>query len=184
MRGLNRTIGWGSVFAIALALSGCSSSGTTSVAAAPTTAAAGSITSSAPPSPGAASFPIPNGTYKTTATRQEALAKGFTNKEIDHGYGPDGILPLTIVIDNGAYHVSGVGDDGVEEVGDLGTYTATKKLWIATSQSPGCPGSCVYTYRWSLDGGVLSLKLERGPAGPRDFRLVRLVSEHDYVTVG
>jgi hypothetical protein len=178
----DRTIGWGPalVAAAGLVLSACGSSVTGNST---TTPSSGTTSPLGSPSVAAESFPIPNGTYKTTATRKEALAKGFTNKEIDHWYGPDGKQPLTIVLDNGAYHVSVVGDDGVEEVGDLGTYTATKKQWIPTSQAPGCPG-CVFTLRWSFDGKVLSLKLVRDSAGPKDFRLSRLVIEHDYVKVG
>ena len=136
----------------------------------------------ASPSAGVSKFPIPDGTFDTTATRREAHAKGFTNKEIDHWYGPDGKYPLTIVLNNGKYQVWGVGDDGVNEVGDLGTYTATEKLWIVTSEAPGCPG-CVFTFRWSFDGTVLSLKMVSDSAGPKDFRVTRLVAEHDYAKV-
>jgi hypothetical protein len=75
------------------------------------------------------------------------------------------------------------GDDGVKEVGASGTYTATERLWVATSENPGCP-ACVFTYRWSFDGKVLSLALLRDSAGPADFHLVQLVTEHDYVKVG
>jgi hypothetical protein len=128
----------------------------------------------------ASSFPIPNGTYGATATRQEELDKGFSNEEITHWYGPDGKQPITIVLDDGTYQVFVVGDDGVKELGDRGTYTATRRQWVATTQSEGC-SACVYTFRWSLDGDVLSLKLLSGSAGPADFRDVRLVAEHDYV---
>jgi hypothetical protein len=182
MRGLNRTIGWGVVFATVLVLTGCSS-GAPSVATVPTTAAAGIVRSSVSPSAGGASFPIPNGTYKTTATRREALAKGFTTKEIDRYYGPDGKLPYSLVFDNGSYHDIVESDSGLEEVGDLGTYTAAERVLVMTSKSSGCPG-CVYTWRWSFDGKVLSLKLLSGSEGPADLRNVRLVAEHDYMKVG
>jgi hypothetical protein len=172
--------------AVAVLLSACGSHGTPSAetgsSPSSSTAAKAGATPSASASPAPASLPIPNGTFHTTATRREARAKGFTNKEIDHWYGPDGKQPLTIVLDNGTLQMIVEGDDGVREVGATGTYTATKKLWVATSTSPGCPG-CVFTYLWSFDGNVLSLKLMRDSAGPKDFRLVRLVSEHDYVKV-
>ena len=174
--------------AAALLLSACRSSGTSTSAAtvsspgSPTTPAAIS-THSASPSIAPAKFPIPNGRFSTTASRQEALAKGFTKKEIDQWYGLDGEQPLTIVLDDGTYEVIVENDDGVKEMGDTGTYTATKKEWIATEDGSGCPG-CVQTYRWSFDGKVLSLKLESDSAGPKDFRVVRLVTEHDYVKVG
>ena len=176
---------FGPAAVIALLLSACSSGAavTASSTAKPTTSSGETATPSLSPSVTAATFPIPNGTYKTTATRKEALAKGFTNKEIDHWYGPDGKQPLTIVLDNGTFEMNVEDDDGVVEVGAKGTYTATKNQWIATSESPGCPG-CVYTYRWSFDGKVLSLRLTNGSAGPKDSRLARLVTEHDYVKVG
>jgi hypothetical protein len=128
-------------------------------------------------------FPIPNGTYEATGTRKEALAKGFSNKEIDAAYGADGKQPFIFVFDAGTFLNFVVGDDGVKELGAKGTYTATGKRLIVTSESEGCFG-CVYTYRWSFDGKVLSLKLLSSSTGPADFRDVRLVSEHDYVKTG
>jgi hypothetical protein len=186
MHRTDRPIGRGYVLAVAaLVLSACGSSGTNSSATAPssgspTTPAAGTTTPSASASATVASFPIPNGTFDAIATRQEALAKGFSNKEIDRYYGPDGELPVTFVFDDGTLEVFVVGDDGVKVLGDTATYTATKTRLVVTDEGEGCSG-CVYTWRWSFDGKVLSLKLLSGSAGPADFRGVRLVAEHDYV---
>jgi hypothetical protein len=121
--------------------------------------------------------------YNAKPTRKEELAKGFTNKEIDRWMAPDGKNSITIVLHDGSWEVRVVGDDGIEVVGDQGTYTATKKLWIATSRG-GPGGTVICTYRWSFDGKVLSLKLTNDSAGPKDFHVVRLVTEHDYVKVG
>ena len=189
MHQMERMIGSGVAFAAgALLLSACGSSGTNAQAtrsssASPTTQAAVAVTPSVSPSPSALSFPIPNGTYEATATRQEALAKGFSKKEIDAQYGPDGKLPVTFVLDNGALQVFVVGDDGVKELGDTGTYTATEKRFVVTDEGEGCSG-CVVTWLWSFDGKVLSLKLVSDSAGRADFRGVRLVAEHDYVKTG
>jgi hypothetical protein len=190
MHRTDRPIGRAYVLAVAaLVLSACGSTGSNSSATTPstgsaTTSPAGTTTPSASASATAASFPIPNGTYDTTATRQEALAKGFSNKEIDRWYGPDGKQPLTIVLDDGTVQVFVVGDDGVKELGSSGTYTATKTLWVVTEEAEGCPG-CVEAWRWSFDGKVLSLKLvprlSHDTLGPADLRAVRLVAEHDYV---
>jgi hypothetical protein len=164
---------------IALLLTACSSGGST---ASPAVARSHRPTTP-PPSPDAPSLPIPNGTFDATETRKEALAAGFSSKEITAAYGPDGTMPVTLVLDDGVYQVFGVGDDGVKELGDKGTYTATDTRWVAASESEGCSG-CVYTFRWSFDGTVLSLELLRGSKGPEDFRQVQLVAEHDYVKVG
>jgi hypothetical protein len=178
---LGRTLrrGAGCIAAVALLLTACSSSGT---------AGSPSVGSSPRPttpvaSPDAPSFPIPNGTFDATGTREEALAAGFTNKEITAAYGSDGTMAVTLVLDDGMYQMFVVGDDGVKELGDKGTYTATNTRWFPTTVGEGCSG-CAYTLRWSFDGTVLSLELLRGSAGPEDFRLVRLVAEHDYVKVG
>jgi hypothetical protein len=162
---------------------GTSTSVTPSISGSPTGLAVGTTTPSADDPATTSSFPIPNGTYEATATRREALEKGFSNKEIDEWYGPDGKLPISFELDDGSFLNFVVGDDGVKELGAKGTYTATKKLWIPTSEGEGCPG-CTYTYRWSFDGKVLSLELVSGSEGPADFREVRLVTEHDYVKVG
>jgi hypothetical protein len=193
MHGTHRPIGRTYVLAVAalLLLSACGSSGANSSAItpsseSPTTPAAGTTTPSASVSATAASFPIPNGTFDATATRQETLAKGFSNKEIDRWYGPDGMLPVSIVLDDGAFQIFVTGDDGVKERGSLGTYTATKTVWVVTEEGEAC--SCVEAYRWSFDGKVLSLKLAPGLShdsnGPPDLRIVRLVTEHDYVKTG
>ena len=185
----DRPIGRGYVLAVAaLVLSACGSSGTNSPAntpssESPTTSAAGTTTPSVSASATAASFPIPNGTFDAIATRQEALAKGFSNKEIDRWYGPDGRLPVTIVLDDGTFQIFVTGDDGVKELGSLGTYTATKKRVGRDGRGRSVSG-CVETYRWSFDGKVLSLKLAwscRMTAWTADLRIVRLVTEHDYV---
>jgi hypothetical protein len=189
MHRTGRPIGRGYVFAVAaLVLSACGSSGTNSPANAPssgspTTSAAGTTTPTASASAAAASFPIPNGTFDATASREEALAEGFSNKEIDAQYGPDGKLPVTLVLDDGTYQAFVVGDDGVKELGDKGTYTATQTRWILTDEVEAVAGY-VYTYRWSFDGKVLSLELLSDSGGPADFRIVRLVTEHDYVKAG
>lgn len=187
MHRIGRTIGRASVLAAAAALllSACGSSGTSTST---TTPSFGTTTPSASASLAAASFPIPNGTFAATGTRQEALAKGFSNKEIDHYYGPDGKLPVTIVLDDGTFQAFVVGDDGVKELGSSGTYTATKTLWVATEESEACAAGCVETWRWSFDGKVLSLKLmpalSHDSLGAADLRGVRLVAEHDYKKVG
>lgn len=165
------------ISAVALLMAACSSSGTGSP----------SLESSPHPStqsasPDAPAFPIPNGMFDATGTREEALAAGFTNKEITAAYGPDGTMPVTLVLDDGVFQVFGVGDDGVKELGAKGTYTATNTRWVAVSESEGCSG-CVTTFRWAFDGTVLSLELLRDSAGPEDFRDVQLVAEHDYVKV-
>ncbi len=186
MHRTDRLIGRAYVLAVAaLWLSACGSSGTNSPATtpsseSPTTPVAGTTTPSASAS---APFPIPNGTYEATATRQEALAKGFSNKEIDAAYGQDGRLPVTFVFDDGTYQVFVTGDDGVKELGDKGTYSATTTRLVATDEAEGVAGQ-VYTYRWSFDGNVFSLKLLSDSGGQTDFRDVRLVSEHDYVKTG
>jgi hypothetical protein len=187
MHRIDRTIWRGAVLgaAAALLLSACGSSGASTSTTTPNT---GTSTPSASDSPAAASFPIPNGTFDATGTRQEALAKGFSNKEIDHYYGPDGKLPVTIVLDDGTVQVFVVGDDGVKELGSSGTYTATKTMWVVTEESEACAAGCVEAWRWSFDGKVLSLKLMPGLShdsiGAADLRGVRLVAEHDYEKVG
>ncbi len=163
--------------------SGTNSPANTPSSRSATTSPAGTTT---PPAgaTSAASFPIPNGTYDATATRQEALAKGFSNREIDAAYGPDGKLPVTIVLDDGTFQVFGTGDDGVKELGAKGTYTATRTRWVAMAGAEAVAGD-VYTYRWSFDGNVLSLKLlprlTHDRLGPADLRGVQLVTDHDYV---
>ncbi len=176
-------IGWRSVLVVVALLSfACTSSRTDTAAS--TSGTGSTTTPDVDPASPASSFPIPNGTYDTTGTRKEALEAGFSNKEIDKWYGPDGKLPVTLVLADGRYKIFVVGDDGVKELGATATYTATKKLWVAGDESEGCPG-CIYTYRWSLDGKVLSLKLvprlTHDKRGPEDLRGVRLVTEHDYV---
>ncbi|HXJ65769.1 MAG TPA: hypothetical protein VNN79_18585 [Actinomycetota bacterium] len=190
MHRTDRPIGRGYVLAVAaLLLSACGSSGTNSSATtprtgSPTTSAAGTTTPSASAFATAASFPIPNGTYDATATRQEALAKGFSSKEIDHYYGSDGKLPVSIVLDDGTFQMFVTGDDGVKELGAKGTYTATRTRWVAMAGAEAVAGD-VYTYRWSFDGNVLSLKLlprlTQDSLGPADLRGVQLVTDHDYV---
>lgn len=176
-------IGWRSVLGVVLLLSLACTSSQTDTAATTSGTSSTKIPDVAPASP-TSSFPIPNGTYDTTGTRQEALEAGFSNKEIDKWYGPDGKLPVSLVLADGRYQIFVVGDDGVEELGATATYTATKKLWVAGDESEGCPG-CIYTYRWSLHGKVLSLRLvprlTHDKRGPEDLRGVRLVTEHDYV---
>lgn len=175
----HRTIWRSSVLVMsAVSLSACTSTNTP-IAGSETVATAAATTASS----SASSFPIPNGTYDTTATRKEALAKGFSNEEIDKWYGPDGRQPLTLVLDDGRYQAFVVEDDGVKQLGDTGTYTATKTMWVATSESEGVSGE-VLTYQWSFDGRVLSLKLLTDSAGAADLRTVRLVTEHDYVKAG
>jgi hypothetical protein len=176
---IHRTIWWGAVLVVnAVALSACTST-STPIARSETVATATTTTASS----SASSFPIPNGTYDTTATRKEALAKGFSNKEIDKYYGRDGRAQYTLVLDDGTVQHFVVGDDGVKELGSQGTYTATKTLWVVTELGEGCAG-CVQTFRWSLDGKILSLELVSDSAGQADFRDVRIVAEHDYVKVG
>ena len=183
MHQITRTIRRGSVLgAVALLLAACVSSGTGPSATTLSTEST-STRVSGTASPTSASFLIPNGTFDATGTRRDALAKGFSNKEIDKAYGPDGELPLTLVLADGTYQAFVVGDDGVKVLGDKGTYTATERLWVAADESEGCSG-CVYTYRWSFNGKVLSLKLLSDTVGPGDFRAVRLVTEHDYVKEG
>jgi hypothetical protein len=187
MHRIDRTIGRGDVLALAAALmlAACGWIGTSTTTTTPSPGT--STPPSASPSPAPASFPIPNGRFDATGTRQEALNKGFSNKEIDHYYGPDGKLPLSIVLDDGRFVIFVVGDNGVKELGSSGTYTATRKVWVVTEEGGACAG-CVETYRWSFNGKVLSLKLEPGLSqdhlGPADLRTVRLVTEHDYVRVG
>jgi hypothetical protein len=186
----DRPIGRRYVLAVAaLVLSACGSSGTNSPANAPssgspTTSAAGTTTPPASASATAASFPIPNGTFDATGTRQEALAEGFSIKEIDAQYGPDGKLPITLVLDDGTFQMFVAGDDGVKELGAKGTYTATRTRWVATGEAEAVAGD-VYAYRWSFDGNVLSLKLlprlSHDSLGPADLRAVQLVTDHDYV---
>jgi hypothetical protein len=189
MHRTDRRIGLGFVLVVATLMLACGSSGTNSSATAPssgsrTTPVAGTTTLSTSASAAAASFPIPNGTYDATATRSEALAKGFSNEEIDHYYGSDGKLPVTIVLDDGTFQMFVTGDDGVKELGAKGTYTATRTRWVAIAGAEAVAGD-VYTYRWSFDGNVLSLKLlprlTHDSLGPADLRGVQLVTDHDYV---
>jgi hypothetical protein len=117
---------------------------------------------------------IPNGTYSTTATRQEALDAGFSKKLIDKNYGSDwnsGYVAFKFL--DGRFSILVGTGEAAREAGDLGSYTINGSTLVTKSESEGCNG-CVYTYRWALDGSVLSLKLVTSGSD------VRLVTEHDY----
>lgn len=128
---------------------------------------------------------VPDGTYRTVATRQEELAKHFDPSFITSMIGSDGRMPVTIKIVGGHWDLFDVLDDGTVDHGDEGTvsYDAQRRL-VLTSESSGCTG-CVVTYDWTFTGSNLTLIFRselHGPAG--DDRAVRVVTEHTYQKVG
>lgn len=173
-----------SVAAVAGAVlaSACSASHVTSStyhSAPPTVPTQSSISSSA------GGRQIPDGTYRTVATRQEELAKHFDPGFITSMLGSDGQMPVTIKIVGGHWDLFDVLDNGTVDHGDEGTvsYDARRRL-VLTSESSGCTG-CVVTYDWTFTGSSLTLTFRdelHGAAG--DDRAVRVVTEHTYQKVG
>ena len=176
MRPRLRGIGCGCLLASAMALlfPACGHAGAASTALPSSVrTSTPSPTPSVPPSPS----PFPNGRYDATVTRQEELARGFTNSEFDRAFGsPNGPVPVVYVFQDGAYQFI-VEANGVRQVGAAGTYTATKKLLMVRDTG----SFYVVTYRWSFDGRVLSLHVLSDTAGKADLRDVRMVTERDYV---
>lgn len=128
-----------------------------------------------PTSAGATASDFPVGTYVATATREQALAKGFDDALIAELYGPDGSVIIKLKFLDGRW-TQFVNDEGQPpEPGDLGTYRSVDGLLEMTSESQGCPG-CVGLVDWVLDADTLSVRFAED-GHPDDERLM---VEHDY----
>jgi hypothetical protein len=165
------------------ALVGCSA-GTSSTA---TGKPASSASSPVHPSQAAGSEPadtgraIPDGSYAKTATAADAKALGLTDHKFLSSLGSDGKTTFTFKFQGDRYTHFVV--EKAPEPGDVGTLTYdAKRNAVMTSASEGCPG-CVYTYRWSLIGDKLALKIvgQDSTDSPRDVLIVRFVTEGTFM---
>ena len=101
---------------------------------------------------------IPDSTWTKVVTREQAERIGVPEARIDHEFGADGLLSLTLDLTDGSYAVLNINDDGVVESGDSGTYEYDDRgRLVTTSNAPGCP-RCVLTYRWHIDNDRLVLE--------------------------
>jgi hypothetical protein len=120
---------------------------------------------------------FPEGSFEHTATVEEAVSNGFTERESQDAFGSDGELPITFVFEDGAWQHIVVLDDGESETGDFGTYTVEGDEIIMTSDV------AAVSYRWTFDGETLGLVLLNDSAGEEDAHGVRLHTEYDYTQV-
>ena len=112
---------------------------------------------------------IPIGSYRRTATREDAVADGLDPGVVDEILGADGELTIVWRFDDGSWTESANDAGGdVFEVGDGGTYTYDEDgHLVTTSQSGGCRG-CVGAMDWALTDDVLTMTLVpfEGHPGP------------------
>jgi ABC-type glycerol-3-phosphate transport system substrate-binding protein len=159
----------GFIIAMTLALAGCGGDGEPTEPAADTGAAAtgaeGTTDTSA----------FPEGSFKHTATVEEAVENGFTEQESIQAFGADGEYPITFVFEDGSWQHIEVLDDGTTQIGDSGTYTVEGDEVIMVSDAGGAG-----TYRWSYDGETLGLVLLSDSAGEEDAHDVRLHTEYEF----
>lgn len=123
---------------------------------------------------------FPNGTYTRLVTRTDATERGLDPSVVDPMLGDDGVIPISLVIKDGRWTLKVTEDNGVTEVGDLGTYSYDDQgHWVQVSESGGCRG-CRASIDWSFTDDVLTLTFaaaqEQRP--PTDDE--RLMVEGDY----
>jgi hypothetical protein len=123
---------------------------------------------------------FPDGTYKTTATRAEAAAKGFTDAQITQLYGADGTLPITFKFVGGQWTQLAEYTPGVPEPGDGGTYRFINGALELTDHSSGC-SPCSSLLDWTFNGSTLTLRYRDKPAHSWDMDLI---TEHTFTKVG
>jgi TRAP-type C4-dicarboxylate transport system substrate-binding protein len=109
---------------------------------------------------------IPDGNYAKVSTVEDGITLGLDPEQAEAQTGPDGEMPIRIVIDGDRWFQYGTNDLGIEELGDQGSseYDGDGN-WIA------CPGCTAI--EWSLSGGELTLRFaDSGEAVPDDARFV------------
>ena len=153
----------------------------TSVAA-PTTSVAAPTTSVAEPlaTPGLTPTPsrlvaIPEGTYTTIATREDALRIPWDD---DCALKQDG-AHITLVLASGNWTQSESCKTVPDSVGSEGTYTSTADTLVLRDC---CDGS-TSTWTWTLDGTKLTLRLRPIPGADESAtRVGRFIFEHEFDT--
>jgi hypothetical protein len=167
------------IWCLALLAASCGGDGSVDAAADGPAQTSSSASATDPASTQVSTSALPNGSYEHTATLAEALDAGFSRKEVAEAFGGDGKLPITFTFEDGSWQHIVVLDDGTREVGDNGTYTVDGNKLVTTSESDGCFG-CIVTYRWTLDGNMLSLTVLSDSAGEEDARDVRLNTQYEF----
>jgi hypothetical protein len=137
-----------------------------------TTADTGSTATGTQGSTDASGFP--EGTFEHTATVEEAVENGFSEREATEAFGPDAEYPITFVFENGSWQHIEVLDDGTSQIGDSGTYSVEGDEVVMVSDV------AAVTYRWTFDGETLGLVLLSDSAGDEDAHEVRLHTEYDF----
>jgi hypothetical protein len=174
-RGLALLLACGLVGACA-ATSGASAASvaapTASVAAPTASAAAPSATPSLTPTP-SRSVAIPEGTYTTIATREDALRIPWDD---DCALKQDG-AQITLELASGEWTQSESCKTVPASVAAQGTYTSTADTLVMRDC---CDGS-TSTFTWTLDGTKLTLRL-RGIDGVDESatRVTRFIFEHEF----
>ena len=149
--------------------------------AAPTTSAAAPTASVAEPSatPGPTPTPlpsvaIPEGTYTTIATREDALRIPWDD---DCALKQDG-AHITLKLASGKWTQSESCKTVPVSVGAEGTYTSTADTLVLRD---GYDGS-TSTWTWTLDGTKLTLRLRIDGADESATRVGRFIFEHEFDT--
>jgi len=133
-----------------------------------------------PPQPVTAPTALPDGTYVYTFTPDEAtqvIAMGFSREEAEQA-GYPGVLSTTLQFAEGqwqeSYSVDGVVyAPGGRPEGDGGTFAVSGDRLVLSNAGGDA------TYRWTLEGGVLSLTLLE-VAHQEEAGIVRLMMQHDF----
>ena len=132
------------------------------------------------PTAAAGSATIPDGTYTTIVTKQDALRSTFSQAD-GCTLQSDGTTHETLIIAGGRFtHL--LGCQGMPEaVGDTGRYTATADRLVMTSTC--CPEE-PNTLAWSLIGDTLTLRTIDQPDTTEDLAAAwHFLFDHDWTRV-
>jgi hypothetical protein len=167
-RGLALLLAYGLVGACA-ATPGSSA---TSAAAPTTSVAEPSATPGLTPTP-SRSVAIPQGTYTTIATREDALRIPWDD---DCALKQDG-AHITLELASGHWTQSESCKTVPASVGAEGTYTSTADTLVLRDGDDGS----MSTWTWTLDGTKLTLRLRGIPGGDESAaRVGRFIFEHEF----
>ena len=109
---------------------------------------------------------LPDSTWTKTLTVEQAQEVGVDRSEIPPNFGEDGLMPLTFVLESDSWAIMVGNDQGMNEPGDIGTFTYDDHgRLVTTSHSEGCPG-CVVTLRWRVAQDELTIAMVEKTGDP------------------
>ena len=106
------------------------------------------------------------GVMITREAFEQAQEVGVDRSEIPPNFGEDGLMPLTFVLESDSWAIMVGNDQGMNEPGDIGTFTYDDHgRLVTTSHSEGCPG-CVITLRWTAAQDELTIAMVEKTGDP------------------